>query len=68
MEILRLRDKIEAAYDRAEEVLEMIQNSILLPISEMCAFARVIKAGIDALFRKRRNPSRTAAQDEEMFI
>jgi methyl-accepting chemotaxis protein len=68
MEILRLRDKIEAASNRAEEVLEMIQNSILLPISEMGAVARGIKAGIDALFRKRRNPSRSAAQDEEMFI
>jgi methyl-accepting chemotaxis protein len=68
MEILRLRDKIEAASNRAEEVLEMIQNCILLPISEMGAVARGIKAGIDALFRKRRNPSRSAAQDEEMFI
>jgi hypothetical protein len=68
MEILRLRDKIEAASNRAEEVLDMIQNSILLPVSELGAVARGIKAGIDALFRKRRNPSRTAAQDEEMFI
>jgi hypothetical protein len=67
MEILRIRDKIEAATNKAEEVLNMLHNSILLPINEVGALTRGIKAGIDALFRRKRTPPRSS-QDEEMYI
>jgi methyl-accepting chemotaxis protein len=67
LEFLRIRDKVQSASDRAEEILEMLHDSILLPVHEINAVARGIKTGIDVLFRRRRNPS-TSAQDEEMFI
>jgi hypothetical protein len=67
LEFLRIRDKIQSASNQAEEILEMLHDSILLPVHEINAVARGIKTGIDMLFRRRRNPS-TSAQDEEMFI
>lgn len=66
LEILRIRDRIESATDRTEEILKMMHSSILVPVSELNAIARGIKVGFDVLFR-RRNPSRNT-QDEEMFI
>jgi hypothetical protein len=67
LEFLRIRDKIQSASNRAEEILEMLHDSILLPVHEINAVARGIKTGIDMLFRRRRNPS-ISTQDEEMFI
>ncbi len=68
MEILRIRDRIESASNKAEEVLSMLHDNVLLPVNELGAVAHGIKAGIDALFRKRKKPSRALAQDDEMFI
>ncbi len=68
LEVMRIRDKIESASNRAEEILEMLHNSIITPVNEFNAIARGIKAGMDMLFRRRRNPSSTTPQDEEMFI
>jgi methyl-accepting chemotaxis protein len=67
-EIVRVQDTIEYATQKTEETVEIIQNTILTPIQEISAIARAIKVGADALFRRRRNPSKTSAQDDEMFI
>jgi hypothetical protein len=67
LEFLKIRDKIQTASDRAEEILQTLHDSILLPVHEINAVARGIKTGFDLLFRRRRAPS-TSAQDEEMFI
>jgi hypothetical protein len=68
LEVMRIRDKIESASNRAEEILDMLHNSIITPVTEFQAIARGIKAGMDVIFRRRRNPSNAAPQDEEMFI
>jgi hypothetical protein len=68
LEVLRIRDKIESASNRAEEILNMLHDSIITPVNEFHAIARGIKTGIDMLFRRRRNPSSATPQDEEMFI
>jgi len=60
-----------------EELLEMMHDSILVPINQINAITRGIQAGIDFLFRRRRNPPETVQQAEadqqdqdndEMFI
>ena len=68
LEVMRIRDRIESASNKAEEILEMLHDSIITPVNEFNAIARGIKAGIDVLFRRRRNPSSATPQDEEMFI
>ncbi len=67
LEFLRIRDKVQSASNRAEEILDTLHDSVLLPVHEIHAVARGIKTGIDMLFRRRGNPSR-CAQDDEMFI
>jgi hypothetical protein len=68
LEFFRIRDKIQSAANRAEEILNTVHDSILIPINEISAVVRGIKTGIDVLFRRRRNPSSVSAQDDEMFI
>jgi hypothetical protein len=68
MELARIQNTIQFASRRAEETVEVIQNTVLTPIQEISAIARAIMVGFDALFRRRRNPSNASAQDEEMFI
>jgi ElaB/YqjD/DUF883 family membrane-anchored ribosome-binding protein len=67
-EIIQIREKIDAAVNKAEEVLQMLHDSILIPINQVSAVTRGIKAGIDALFRRKKHPQRTSGQDEEMYI
>jgi hypothetical protein len=67
-EFIRIRERIEAASDKAEEILTMLHKSIMLPVHEIGAITRGFKAAIDALFRRRRNPSSASVQDDEMFI
>jgi hypothetical protein len=55
------------AMRRAEQAIETLRDSILLPINEASAVVRAVRTGIDVLFRRRRNPS-VSAQDDEMFI
>jgi hypothetical protein len=69
LELARIQDTIEFATQKTEETVEILQNTVLTPIHEISAIARAIRVGADALFRRRRrNPSNTSAQDEEMFI
>ncbi len=68
MEVERMKDRIESAADRTEELLEMMRDSILVPINEINALTRGIRAGFDLLFRRRKKPSVLPEQDEEMFI
>jgi hypothetical protein len=68
LEILQIQDTMQTASRRVGETLELIRNGILAPLNEINAITRAIRVGLDVLFRWRRNPSRTSAQDEEMFI
>lgn len=67
LEIARVQETIHSATERAQQIIETLHESILTPLSEFGAISRGIRVGVGALFRKRRNPSRSA-QDEEMFI
>jgi vacuolar-type H+-ATPase subunit I/STV1 len=68
MEVKRIRDRIESASDRTEEFMEMVHDRILVPVSEITALDRGIRAGFDFFFRRHKTPSVDSQQDEEMFI
>lgn len=68
LEMARVQDTIRIASRRAEEAIEVVKTSILAPVNEIGAIARAVRVALDVLFRRRRNPSTTSAQDEEMFI
>jgi len=67
LEFMRIQDTFQLAMRRAEQAIETLRDSILAPINEASAVVRAVRTGIDVLFRRRRNPS-VSAQDDEMFI
>ncbi|MBN2318699.1 MAG: hypothetical protein JXR49_06465 [Acidobacteria bacterium] len=75
-EVEKMKDRIELAANRAEELLEIIHDGILVPVNEITAVTRGIRAGFNFLFKRRRNSSEAVRQsetvqqedDEEMFI
>jgi type IV secretory pathway VirB2 component (pilin) len=68
LEVLRLQEVFQSAAQRADAVLEQLQNSVLTPINEISAVARAIRAGFGVLFGGRKNVSQGSAHDDEMFI
>jgi methyl-accepting chemotaxis protein len=68
MEVQSMKDRIESATNRTEELLNMMHDRILAPVNEIYALTRGIRAGFDILFRRRRSTSAEPHQDEEMFI
>lgn len=67
LEFMRIQDTFQLAMRRAEQGIEALRDSILAPINEASAVVRAVRTGLDVLFRRRRNPS-LSAQDDEMFI
>lgn len=67
-EVLKMRDRLETAAERTEDLLEEIRSSIMVPVTEISAIVRGVRAGFDFLFRRRRNPPVAAHEDDEMFI
>lgn len=68
VEVDRMKARIESATNRVEEMMELIQNTVLVPVNEITALTRGIRAGFDLIFRRRRKPPESSHQDEEMFI
>jgi hypothetical protein len=67
LQIFRIQDTIELASQKAEHTLDLLHRSIFAPLTEVSAITRGIRVALDVLFRRRKNPSRSAP-DEEMFI
>jgi len=68
LQVVRIQDIVDTASRRVEETIDVLQNSVLAPVSEVNAIVRGIKVGLDVLLRKRKSPSSSTPQDEEMFI
>lgn len=68
LQVLRIQDVVDTASRRVEETIDVLQDSVVAPVTEVNAIVRGIKAGLDILFRKRKSPSSSTSQDEEMFI
>lgn len=66
-EIQNIQDAIHSASKKAEQTLELVRQSILIPLGEINAVTRGFRVAMDVLFRRRRHPS-SSTQDEEMFI
>jgi CHASE1-domain containing sensor protein len=67
LEFMHIQDTFQLTMRRAEQGIEALRDSILAPINEANAVVRAVRTGLDVLFRRRRNPS-VSAQDDEMFI
>jgi len=67
LEFMHIQDTFQLTMRRAEQAIEALRDSILAPINEANAVVRAVRTGLDVLFRRRRNPS-LSAQDDEMFI
>jgi hypothetical protein len=67
LEFMHIQDTFQLAMRRAEQALETMRDSILAPINEVNAVVRAVRTGLDVLFRRRKNPS-ISAHDDEMFI
>lgn len=64
----RLQDLADGASKKFEETVEILQRSVLAPVTEITAILRGLKIGLDFFFRGRRSPTQHSHQDEEMFI
>jgi hypothetical protein len=68
LQMARFQDIIETTSQRIDETIDTLQNSIIVPITEISAVIRGIRSGFDVLFGRRRLASRRSHNDEEMFI
>ena len=68
LQVVRIQNVVDTTARRVEETIDVFQNSILAPVTEVNAIVRGIKVGLDVLLRKRKSPSSSPPQDEEMFI
>ncbi|HYK92316.1 MAG TPA: hypothetical protein VE398_26380 [Acidobacteriota bacterium] len=69
LQVLRIQDVVDTASRRVEATLDVLQDGVLAPITEVNAIIRGVKVALDILLRKRKTPSSsTTHQDEEMFI
>jgi len=68
LQVLRLQDVIDTSARKFEDAFEILRYSILTPAFEVSAIVRGIRAGMNVLLKKRKNPSRSYHQDGEMFI
>jgi uncharacterized protein YoxC len=68
LQMARLQDIIETTSNRIDETIDTLQNSIIVPITEISAVIRGIRSGFDVLFGRRKLSSHRSHNDEEMFI
>jgi len=68
LQVLRIQDVVVTASRRVEETIDVLHTSVLAPVTEVNAIVRGVKVGLDVLLRKRKSPSSSSRQDEEMFI
>ncbi|NLT65184.1 MAG: hypothetical protein GXX84_01110 [Acidobacteria bacterium] len=66
-EMRHIQDTVHLATTKVEQTIELVHSSILAPLNEASAITRAVRVGLDVLFRRGKNRSATA-QDEEMFI
>jgi len=65
----RIDHMVTGLVDRVETTADVVQTNILVPLNEMAAVVKGVRAGMEFLFSRRRNPSITeATQDEQLFI
>ncbi len=69
LEVARIQDAVDTASRQVEETFEIVHRGVLVPVREITALIRGIRAGLDFLLHKpSKGPSGASRLDEEMFI
>jgi len=69
LHVAHVDQMLSAALDRVENTAELVHRNVLVPIQEISAVIKGVKAGLDYFFARRGAPSATeVTQDEQMFI
>ncbi len=65
----RIDNMVTGLVERVETTADVVQTNILVPLNEVAAVVKGVRAGLEFLFARRRHPSVTeATQDEQLFI
>ena len=65
----RIDHMVTGLVERVETTADVVQSNILVPLNEMAAVVKGVRAGMEFLFARRRHPSITeTTQDEQLFI
>lgn len=69
LQIIRVDQMVSDLMDKVETTTDAVQRQVLVPVQEVAAVVKGVRAGLDFLFSRRRAASTSGAtQDEQMFI
>src|SRR5438093_6089276 len=68
LQVAKIQDLIDTISNRVEDTFDILQKSVLAPVTEVNAVIRGTKVALDIFLRGRRRPTHRSHQDEEMFI
>ncbi len=69
LQIVRVDQLMTSLVDKVESTTDRVQQTVLLPVQEISALAKALRAGLGFLFSRRRAPTVTeTTQDEQLFI
>jgi len=69
LQIIRVQETLDTASRKIEDTVELVQNGVLAPVSEVHALVRGLRVGLNYFIRHRRSRlSGNDAFDDEMFI
>jgi hypothetical protein len=68
LQMIRIQDLVETTSHRVEQTVDALHHGVVAPVTEVHAVMAGIRVAFDHLFRRRKSPSSSSHQDEEMFI
>jgi methyl-accepting chemotaxis protein len=69
LQVVRVDQLVTSLVDKVESTTDRVQQTVLLPIQEISALAKALRAGLGFLFSRRRAASVSeTTQDEQLFI
>jgi phosphoenolpyruvate synthase/pyruvate phosphate dikinase len=68
-QVVRVDQMVSDLVEKVETTSDAVQRGVLVPIQEVSAVVKGMRAGLEFLFSRRRTTSVSeAAQDEQLFI
>jgi transcriptional accessory protein Tex/SPT6 len=69
LQVVRVDQLVTSLVDKVETTTDRVQQTVLLPVQEISALAKALKAGLGFLFSRRRGSGVSeTTQDEQLFI
>ncbi len=69
LQIVRIDQLVTSLIDKVESTTDRVQQTVLIPVQEISALAKALKAGLGFLFARRRGSAVSeTTQDEQLFI